>query len=300
RVLFSGPKKTHKTVFRSGNYIQTSPDHLFRTYGEDGFRWVPQSELKPGMWVATSSEDDIQRSHPEYGKDEVIEVISSSEEIDMYDMQLFDDDHAFVCDGFIVHNSSADITKLSMVYAYKECKKRGWLDRCQMVVTMHDELCFQIDPEILEEALEMLNDCMLNNTALKKLNWRIPLASDVELGYDWSVPWNIADYLHKGKEWPEELRPWFPKATERQSKDPKNVEHASEGKSKSKSDHKKILYKGEYTEKDLNHLALLLESCFDLEGEMIMLYSVLKEPIMHGPVPVDYDKFIEQKRLAGL
>ena len=111
-----------------------------------------------------------------------------------------------------IQATSADITKLAMALIYKECKKRGWLHKVLMIITIHDELVFEIDLDILEEALEVFQNIMARNSPLMKLKWAIPLTLDTELGFDWTVPWNLKDFVYDKKEWPEDLKPYFPQA----------------------------------------------------------------------------------------
>lgn len=102
-----------------------------------------------------------------------------------------------------IQGNSADITKLAMGLIYKECKKRGWLEKVHMLVTMHDELVFEIDKDILEEAIDIFVNIMCRNPALLRLKWPVPLTSDVEMGYSWMVPWDLKKIRHTGKCPPE-------------------------------------------------------------------------------------------------
>jgi hypothetical protein len=132
-----------------------------------------------------------------------------------------------------IQGSGADVIKIAMSLVYKEMKKRGWLEKCMMVATMHDELVFEIDADILEEALPLVVQLMAANNIILGRNWIIPLTCDVEIGHDWTVPWDINGMVYKevrflGNQkikdkkkcpagvdfdslpsWPEELVPWF-------------------------------------------------------------------------------------------
>jgi DNA polymerase I-like protein with 3'-5' exonuclease and polymerase domains len=90
-----------------------------------------------------------------------------------------------------IQGTSADVTKIAMGLVYKEFKKRGWLDKAQMIVTMHDELVFDIEPDILEEAVEVARDIMCNNDLVLRQRWPVPLTTDVEIGYNWTAPWDL-------------------------------------------------------------------------------------------------------------
>lgn len=159
---------------------------------------MPEVEIPQWVWEALK-----------YDYVRVQKSVDAQTVVDMYDIEVFDDDHAFVCDGLVVHNTSADITKLSMGAIYKECKARGWLEKVHMLITMHDELVFEIDKDILAEAIETFVQLMNRHPALIKLRWPIPLTSDVEMGLNWMVPWDLKK-LKKSHKWPDEIKGLFP------------------------------------------------------------------------------------------
>lgn len=133
-----------------------------------------------------------------YDYTQVVGRIDHGTHVDMYDVEVLDDDHAFACDGVIVHNTGADIMKFAMGLVYLECKRRGWLDRVRMIITIHDELVFEIDEDVVAEALPVIKHTMLRRV-IEKMPWRIPLTCDIEAGYDWTVPWNITE-MEYGKD----------------------------------------------------------------------------------------------------
>lgn len=94
-----------------------------------------------------------------------------------------------------VQGTSADIMKLAMGLIYKECKKRGWLEKARMIITIHDELVFEIDDDILAEAIDVFCHLMTVEAA-KRLKWPVPLTVDVEIGQDWTVPWDLNEMRH--------------------------------------------------------------------------------------------------------
>jgi hypothetical protein len=68
-----------------------------------------------------------------------------------------------------------------------------------MLITMHDELVFEIDKDILEEAIDLFVGLMCRNDILLRLGWAVPLTSDVEMGPDWTVPWDLKKIRKKGE-----------------------------------------------------------------------------------------------------
>ena len=109
-----------------------------------------------------------------------------------------------------VQGSSADIMKLAMALLYREIKKRGWLKKVLMTVTIHDELVFEVEEDIAEEAILVIEDIMVNRTA-RNLPWGIPLKVDIEFGDDWTVPNNLTEMAHnQGGNWTSRLAQVFP------------------------------------------------------------------------------------------
>jgi hypothetical protein len=104
--------------------------------------------------------------------------------------------------------------KFAMGLIYRECKDRGWLDRAKMCVTIHDELVFEIDEDLAEEAVIVINELMTVRT-VKNLGWIIPLKNDIEFGEDWTVPFNLVAMTNpretKPEVWSERWQRVFPK-----------------------------------------------------------------------------------------
>jgi len=96
-----------------------------------------------------------------------------------------------------IQGLSADITKLAMALIYRECKKREWLDKVLMTITIHDELVFEIDLDIAAEALEVFQDIMTRNKSILNMKWPVPLTTDCEIGWDWTVPFDIKDFKYR-------------------------------------------------------------------------------------------------------
>lgn len=149
-----------------------------------------------------------------YDWEQVVSFTDTNETVEMYDVEVFDDFHAFVADGCVVHNTSADITKLAMALIYKECKDRGWLDLVKMTITIHDELVFEIHKSIVEEAVEMICHIMTKNKFMMRMRCPIPLKVDTEFGQDWTVPYNLTEmaYNQSKKPWTPEFARLFPKS----------------------------------------------------------------------------------------
>lgn len=165
-----------------------------------------------------------------YDYSRVVSKRDTGETVTMYDIEVFDDDHAFACDGVIVHNTGADLMKWSMGLIYRECKKRGWLEKVKAIITIHDELVFEIDDDVASDAIDMIVEIMLRK-ATSKLAWRVPLTCDIEAGPTWTVPWNITKIRYGKQELPPELAEVF-----RHMKPAKEPSGGSEGNSGGESE----------------------------------------------------------------
>ena len=135
-----------------------------------------------------------------------------------------------------IQGSGGDIIKIAMGLIYKEFRKRGWLHKVMLIACMHDELVFEMDADVMEEAIQVAVEIMTNNIFIRKRKWPVPFTCDVEIGPSWYVPWDlnemkygevrfIGDEKFKKPEalenpddwaglpsWPESLRPYFQEA----------------------------------------------------------------------------------------
>lgn len=239
-VGFTLPYKTSRLASRKKNSWEnqwdTAPPNLVRWVGRvvrssSVYADLPREEKSAVIRLEAGSGsryqcqqylDKIDKSEvPEslvgllrYDWEQVVSTKDTGETVEMYDVEVFDDFHAFVADGCVVHNTSADITKLSMALIYKECKDRGWLDLVKMTITIHDELVFEIHKSIVEEAVEVICHLMTKNKFMMRMRCPIPLKVDTEFGQDWTVPYNLTEMAHNQskKPWTPEFARLFPKS----------------------------------------------------------------------------------------
>lgn len=109
-----------------------------------------------------------------------------------------------------IQGTGADILKIAMARIYHEAKKRGWLHKAVMLACMHDEILFEIDEDIIEEAIEVYTNIMAVQTVSSR-RWRVPLMVDVEIGKNWKVPHDLYEIFYGKDDMPEELAPFFSK-----------------------------------------------------------------------------------------
>lgn len=113
--------------------------------------------------------------------------------------------------NYPIQGSGADICKISLVRCHREFAKRNWLreglDVVRMIMTVHDEIVFEIKQEYLMEAMALIKACMESPATM--VGWKIPLIVEPLVGTHWGNN-NDWDKMLSGKQpVPEELQPWF-------------------------------------------------------------------------------------------
>jgi hypothetical protein len=87
-----------------------------------------------------------------------------------------------------IQGSSADIMKTVMVRLHLWIKKYNLQDDIRILLTMHDELVFEIKEDKLDMYIpENVKKMMLKDILQEKLKWPIPLTVEVKVGTSWRV-----------------------------------------------------------------------------------------------------------------
>jgi len=97
--------------------------------------------------------------------------------------------HADRCSvNFLVQGSCADIMKIVMVRVSNWIKSNNLQNEVKILLTMHDELVFEMPENKLSDYIPQLNDIMcLQDTLQGMLKWPVPLTVDAEYGDSWHV-----------------------------------------------------------------------------------------------------------------
>jgi len=96
--------------------------------------------------------------------------------------------------NYPIQGAGADVMKISLVRLCREFYKKGWLkmggdDSVRMLMTIHDEIVFEIRHDRLEEAIPLL--CKIMESPTKKLpKWKVPLIVEPLIGLDWSAKYD--------------------------------------------------------------------------------------------------------------
>jgi len=193
-----------------------------------------------------------------------------------------------------VQGTGADIIKIAMAKVYGHVMKRGWEEKVYLLATMHDELVFEIDEDILEQAIDEIEDIMTSNKIILSKKWPVPFTTDVEIGKNWTVPWDLGKYRGGKKPWPEELKSLFKSGVEYVEKEtsPEKVETREEKPKKIKENKSFLTYEvKQLSISALNSLGMVVNECM---GDTPLLLIHKGEPIPLPYVPlIDEKKFLD-------
>lgn len=132
---------------------------------------------------------------PIYGYRRLVSKVALGRKEDTYTLSVQDPLHRFESDSVITKNSGADILKISLVKLLKEFHRQGWRreggdDSVRMIMTVHDEIVFEIKHERLTQAMPIIIEAM--ESPWKMAKWKIPLVVEPLLGLTWEakVDWH--------------------------------------------------------------------------------------------------------------
>lgn len=84
--------------------------------------------------------------------------VTSCGETATRDIEIFSDDHCYICGGLVMHNSAADIVRKAMILCENDPKLQEW--GCEMLLQVHDELMFECPEENVPEAMPRIQELM--------------------------------------------------------------------------------------------------------------------------------------------
>ncbi len=105
--------------------------------------------------------------------------------------------------NFPIQGSGADILKISLVLLLRELHKRKWLrnggdDSVRMILTVHDEIVFEIQHDRLQQAVPVISSIMESPSSIAR-GWKVPLVVEPLLGKTWDAKYDW-DKIMAGKE----------------------------------------------------------------------------------------------------
>lgn len=111
--------------------------------------------------------------------------------------------------NFPIQGTGADIMKIALVLLCKEFYKKGWLkqgggdDSVRMLLTVHDEIVFEIKHARVQEALELIVRVMASPTYMAcpphSPKWRVALVVEPLIGLNWAGEYDYGMLTHGKK-----------------------------------------------------------------------------------------------------
>ncbi len=83
-----------------------------------------------------------------------------------------------------IQGTQADIIKLAMVEAHKLIQKNYWQSKVKLVMQVHDELVYEIDKDIAEEAALAIKKVMEDVVPVARLSG-VPIKAEAKIGKNW-------------------------------------------------------------------------------------------------------------------
>lgn len=90
--------------------------------------------------------------------------------------------------NYTIQSTSADVLKYAMCFVDKNIRQNGWEDRVRYVLTVHDEVVFEVKPEHLMEITRKLDEWMTCIWKLPKMHgreWVVPLLTEPGIDVHW-------------------------------------------------------------------------------------------------------------------
>lgn len=98
--------------------------------------------------------------------------------------------------NYPIQGAGADIMKMALVLLHKEFLKRGWIasDSVRMILTVHDEIVFEVRHELVPVALPVIERLMTEPARMVK--WRVPLEVEPLIDLTWDAKYDYHKILH--------------------------------------------------------------------------------------------------------
>ena len=106
--------------------------------------------------------------------------------------------------NYPIQGSAADLMKVAMIRLHKIFYLRSWFqnDTVRMMLTVHDELVFEIKFEAIMEVVPVIEAAMAMKDLTDKLKWKVPLIVEPLIDLTWDAKYDFSKMVH-GEHKPE-------------------------------------------------------------------------------------------------
>jgi len=101
--------------------------------------------------------------------------------------------------NFTIQATSADVLKIALVLIDKGIRDNGWEDDVRYVMTVHDEIVFEIRPHLLMEAVPKIDEWMCSPWKIQKAygrQWDVPLETEPGIDQNWKARYDFPMMVH--------------------------------------------------------------------------------------------------------
>jgi hypothetical protein len=112
--------------------------------------------------------------------------------------------------NYTIQSTSADVLKYAMCWVEKQLKAHNWKDICKYVLTVHDEVVYEVKPEYLMEVVRKLDEWMTYPWKIPKQHgpeWKVPLLTEPGIGTHWRVPYDYFKMVDGVPAKPKDIAP---------------------------------------------------------------------------------------------
>ncbi len=112
--------------------------------------------------------------------------------------------------NYTIQSTSADILKYALCYVDKMISEKGWDDVVKYVLTVHDEVVYEVEPEMLMEVVRALDLWMTTPWTLPKAHgrdWVVPLLTEPGIDINWKARYDFFAMVDGTPVKPSEIGP---------------------------------------------------------------------------------------------
>ena len=85
-----------------------------------------------------------------------------------------------------MQGTQSDIIKLAMVAADKAMAEKGWHEKVRLILQVHDELVYEVEEKIADEAAKLIRHTMETVVPSSKLSG-VPIVAEASIGKNWGM-----------------------------------------------------------------------------------------------------------------
>jgi len=92
--------------------------------------------------------------------------------------------------NYTIQSTSADVLKFAMCYVDKQLRMNNLKEDCRYVLTVHDEVVYEVKPHKLQEVVRLLDEWMTYPWKLPKAHgrkWIVPLLTEPGIDINWKA-----------------------------------------------------------------------------------------------------------------